>query len=70
MIKPSSFNTGLIFRGFVRVILELAGVKNALSKSLGSSNKINLAYATLEALSSLEPKSNWVKKTKPKGKSK
>lgn len=60
LIKPASAGTGLIAGGVVRTILEVAGVSNALSKSLGSSNKANTAYATIAALQSLEPARNWV----------
>jgi small subunit ribosomal protein S5 len=60
IIKPASAGTGLIAGGVVRTVLELAGVKNALSKSLGSSNKVNTAYATQEALLKLVPAKNWV----------
>ena len=60
LIKPASAGTGLIAGGVVRTILEVAGVSNVLSKSLGSSNKANTAYATIVALQSLEPAKNWV----------
>jgi len=66
LLKPASAGTGLIAGGVVRSILEVAGVKNALSKSLGSSNKTNVAYATIAALDNLVPSSEWVTtKNKP-----
>lgn len=67
LIKPASAGTGLIAGGVVRTILEVTGVNNALSKSLGSSNKINVAYATIEALQSTIPAKQWIT-TKPKAK--
>jgi small subunit ribosomal protein S5 len=68
LLRPASAGTGLIAGGVVRTILEVAGVSNALSKSLGSSNKANTAYATIAALETLVPSKEWVttKATKPK----
>jgi small subunit ribosomal protein S5 len=60
LIMPASPGTGLIAGGVVRTVLEVAGVSNALSKSLGSTNKTNTAYATLAALQSLETADKWV----------
>jgi small subunit ribosomal protein S5 len=60
LIKPASAGTGLIAGGVVRIVLEVAGVRNALSKSLGSTNKINTAYATLAAMQSMVPADKWV----------
>ena len=50
MIKPAKAGTGIVAGGSVRAVLELAGVKDVVSKSLGSNTKINTARATLNAL--------------------
>lgn len=60
LLIPASAGTGLIAGGVVRTILEVAGVSNALSKSLGSTNKTNTAYATIKALDALVPAKRWI----------
>jgi small subunit ribosomal protein S5 len=60
LILPAAPGTGLIAGGVVRTVLEVAGIENALSKSLGSANRINTAYATLDALSKMKPANEWV----------
>lgn len=62
LIFPAAPGTGLIAGGVVRSILEVAGVENALSKSIGSNNRINVAYATLSALQKMVPASKWISK--------
>ena len=54
LIKPAPPGTGIIAAGVIRAVLDLAGVKDAVAKSLGSRNRINVVHATLDALQKLK----------------
>ena len=54
ILKPAAPGTGVIAGSAVKVILEVAGVKDVLSKCYGARNKINIAWATMEALRQLK----------------
>ena len=60
LIKPAAPGTGIIAGGVVRSVVSVTGLRNLISKSLGSTNKVNIAYATVEALSTLVPRDQWL----------
>lgn len=60
LLMPAAPGTGIIAGGVVRSIIGVTGIRNMLSKSLGSTNKVNIAYATIEALKTLVPKDQWL----------
>lgn len=70
LLKPAAPGTGIIAGGVVRSIIGLTGIKNLISKSLGSTNKVNIAYAVIEGLRQQVPRDEWVgnagKKPAPK----
>lgn len=66
MIRPAAPGTGIIAGGVVRSIIGVTGITDLLSKSLGSTNKVNIAYATIEALRSLVPRDQWLNATPKK----
>ncbi|MBX4187613.1 MAG: 30S ribosomal protein S5 [Candidatus Doudnabacteria bacterium] len=61
-LKPAKPGTGVIAGGAIRQVLDLVGVKNVLSKMLGSSNKINNVMATYLALSKMKPRAGFTPK--------
>jgi small subunit ribosomal protein S5 len=60
LLKPAAPGTGIIAGGVVRTIIGVTGIRNLLSKSLGSTNKVNIAYATVGALQSMIAKDEWL----------
>lgn len=63
LLKPAAPGTGIIAGGTVRSIMGLTGVKNLISKSLGSTNKVNIAYAVIEGLRQQVPRAEWTGNT-------
>lgn len=59
LMKPAAPGTGIIAGGTVRSIMGLTGVKNLISKSLGSTNKVNIAYAVIEGLKQQTLRKDW-----------
>lgn len=66
LIMPAAPGTGIIAGGVVRQIIGVTGIRNLLSKSLGSTNKVNIAYATIDALKALVPREEWLNQPKAK----
>ena len=59
LLKPAAPGTGIIAGGVARSIIGLTSIKNLIGKSLGSTNKANIAYAVIEGLRQQVPKEQW-----------
>ncbi len=66
MLRPAPAGTGVIAGGAVRIVMELAGIKNVVTKMIGSKNKINNVKATFLALDSLMDKEEYLNRLKKK----
>ncbi len=65
LLKPAALGTGVIAGGSIRAVVEAAGIKDVLTKSLGNSNRMNVARATMLALSQLKHTEDELAKRKP-----
>ena len=70
LMKPAAPGTGIIAGGVVRSIIGLTGIKNLISKSLGSTNKVNVAYAVIDGLKEQLPRDEWIGNTGKKAEAK
>jgi small subunit ribosomal protein S5 len=61
LLMPAAPGTGIIAGGAIRSIIALTGITNLMGKVQGSNNKVNNAYATIDALRTLVPKEQWIK---------
>lgn len=66
LLKPAYKGRGIVAGGAMRAVIELAGIKNLTAKSLGASNKLNVAQATINALKKLNEMPNYGMKKLPR----